>query len=122
MTASSAAASGQRASQARGGGLAQASASGTRITAPAASPSHHVRQTVSAALPAITPPSSCARTPTVALRAVPAAIASSVRPSPPMLASGGPDAITLRISTAATSASSTLPAVCISAVPSGSTL
>ena len=37
--------------QCRGNGLYQARASGTTISAPDASPSHHVRQTVGAASP-----------------------------------------------------------------------
>src|SRR3954454_8453592 len=55
----------------------QASASGITINAPAASPSHHVRATSGSSLLLITSPANSDSGPTVALIAVPAAIAPS---------------------------------------------
>ena len=79
-----------------------------------------MRHTSGISGPSITPPSRSERDPTEALTAVPAAIASSIRLTPPTLPSGSPRGTSRRKSTVATMTSSTLPAVCPSAEPSGS--
>ena len=69
----------------------------------------------------MTPPSSCASDPIVALTAVPAASATSIRMIPSMRSSGEPNGARRRSRITATSTSSTFPQVCPSADPTGTT-
>ena len=107
-------------SQPRGGGWCQAIASGTRTSVPVRSPNHQVRHTVASAGVSITPPASCASEPIVALTAVPAANAASMRTIPRMVSSGEPLGTSRRSRIVATRTSSRFPPVWASAVPSGS--
>ena len=100
-------------------GRYQAIASGTTTRAPEASPSHHVRQTVGASCQPITSPSRSDAPPTVALKAVPAAIATTNHPTPLTLSSGDPRRTKRRISTVATTTSRTFPQVWPTAEPTG---
>ena len=106
--------------QCRGNGPYQARASGTTISAPDASPSNHVRQTVGAASPWTTPPDRRDDTPIVALTAAPAAMATTIAPTPWMLSSGDPRRTSRRNSTVARITSNMFPTVCPSADPIGS--
>ena len=69
----------RRARQAPGSARYQARASGTTISAPDESPSHHVRQTVGTACQSMTSPERSETEPTVALTIAPAAIATTDR-------------------------------------------
>ena len=120
--ASSTAASSQRERrQPFGSGWYQASASGTTSSAPVASPSHQVRQTVPTSWKPITPPESSEVAPTVALTAAPAATETAIAPTPRGLASGEPCRTRRRRSSTAITTSRMFPQVWPSAEPSGRT-
>ena len=104
-----------------GSGAYHARASGTTSSAPEASPSHQVRQTVGSLSKPITLPERSDVAPIVALTAAPAAIETAIMPTPRTLASGDPCRTRRRSRSVAITTSSTLPQVCPSAEPNGRT-
>ncbi len=106
----------------RGHGPYQASARGTTTNAPVASPRTHVRQTVGRSWRSITFPERSDVAPAVALTAAPAAIATTIAPTPRTLSSGDPRRTNRRNSTIARITSSMFPQVWPSAEPIGSAM
>jgi hypothetical protein len=90
------------------------------MSAPQASPSHHVRHTSGIASVVITSPRRSESEPIVALATVPAMIPATMQPRPRIVDSGESRPTRRRMSTVARTTSSRLPHVCPIAEPSGS--